>query len=146
MKKSVVKKTTTSKKTTSASNNENAIYFMKGANDLQSILNNHICNINKKRRSSHELYTPEEVIELIKKHNLEITITALGKIHKLAIQQRVEETSIKLQEQKEYGTMQEKDEHTKHEERLQQEIDSMKKEVAKMKKLLNKATAEKGGE
>ena len=145
MKKSVVKKTTTSKKTTPASNNENAIYFMKGANDLQSILNNHICNINKKRRSSHELYTPEEVIELIKKHNLEITITALGKIHNLAIQQRVEETSIKLQEQKEYGTMQEKDEHTKHEERLQQEFDSMKKEFTELVKVVNEAL-KKGGE
>ena len=90
---------TTTKKTTPASNNENATYFMKGANDLQSILNNHICNINKKRHSSHELYTPEEVIELIKKYNLVVTITALGKIHNLAIQQRVQELKTRLQEQ-----------------------------------------------
>lgn len=94
---------TTTKKTTPASNNENAAYLMKGANDLQSILNNHICNINKKRHSSHVLFTPEEIIELIKKYNLVVTVTALGKIHDLAIQQRVQEKASRKKATAEKG-------------------------------------------
>ena len=142
-----VKTKTTTKKTTTVSKQVDTKNLEKGVNDLRNLVNSHICNINKKNRWSIDLYTKEEINTFVKKHNLETILIYLGKYHDLAIQEAIDANHHAYLDKKdnERGTMQPKTVQQEYQERLQSEMDSMKKDMAKLTKIVNKAL-KKGGE
>lgn len=135
----------TTKKTTTVSKEVDTKNLVKGVADIAEVVNHHICNINKKKHSSVELYTLEEVTDYVKANKLTKLATQLGTLHNTLINNALEANYLKYLEKKDNERKYIKDEDdnkdtaTKHEERLQDEFDSMKKEIAKLTKLVSQA-------
>ena len=59
---------------------------MKGARDILTLVNAHICNINKKNRYSLELYTEEQIMNYVTKNeHLQALAVQLGQVHNVLI-------------------------------------------------------------
>lgn len=72
---------------------------MKGAKDIMSIVNTHICNINKKNKYSIELYTQEEILAYINKNEkLRQLAVQLGQVHNELVDHALDAWHISLQE------------------------------------------------
>lgn len=138
---------TTTKKTTTVSKQVDTKNLEKGVNDLRNLVNSHICNINKKKHWHIDLYTKKEMDTFVKKHNLNKVLEYLGKYHDIAVQEALDANYQDYLDKKdnERGTMQNKTKQQEYQERLQSEMDSMKKDMAKLTKVVNKAL-KKGGE
>lgn len=122
----------------------------KGAEDIRQAVNKNIININKKNHWSLDLYTKQDMVNFIKKYNLEELIIKLGRIHSKMIQDAMDANYQAYLDRKdqERGTMIQKDQVTKHQERNDDELKSLKKELATTRRKLTIALKkqEKGGE
>ena len=141
----------TTKKTTTVSKEVDTKNLQKGISDIHSIVQSHIFNINKKYKKGIDGYSIEEITAYVKTHKLEKMATQLGTLHNTLVDNAIEAYKQAKQEKKDNERKYTKDENdnkdtaTKHEERLQDEFDNMKKEIAKLTKLVSQAI-KKGGE
>lgn len=128
--------------TTTVSNQVDTKKLEKGIKDLQWLYNSNIININKKNHWAIEKYSDEKIHKFVEKYNYYDLALELAKSHDTAIRDAFEDNRIAYLEKLDHekrGTMQPKTKHEEYQEMVQAEFDSMKQEIAKLTKLVNKA-------